>query len=155
MSRPESTSPPSLLPEQGGIGIAPGVHISSRGLRIQFSRGGGPGGQNVNKLNTRAEIWVQLTEISGLSASAVARLRTMAGRRLTDADELHLISETHRTQDGNRREVFRRLRELLIQAGKEPRPRRKTRPTASSRRRRLQSKRRRSELKAKRSGRDY
>jgi ribosome-associated protein len=66
-----------------------------------------------------------------------------------------LISETHRTQDGNRREVFQRLRELLIQAAKEPRPRRKTRPTTASRRRRLQSKRRRSELKAKRSGQDY
>jgi len=123
-------------------------------MRIQFSRGGGPGGQNVNKLNTKAEIWIAVGQIAGMSSSALDRLRAMAGRRLTSADELHLVSEVHRTQEGNRREVFERLRELIVQARREPKRRRKTRPTAASNRRRLESKQKRSEIKARRAGRE-
>lgn len=154
MKPPDSMSPTSFTPEPEVGEIAPGVHVPARGMRLQFSRGGGPGGQNVNKLNTRAELWIQLSLVMGLSAGAMSRLKTLAGRRLTDANELHLISETHRTQEANRRAVFERLRELIIQARKEPRPRKKTRPTAASRRRRQEGKRRRSELKARRHGRD-
>jgi ribosome-associated protein len=123
-------------------------------LRIQFSRGGGPGGQNVNKLNTKAEAWIAIDRILGLSLPALDRLRALAGRRLTAAGELHLISEVHRTQEGNRREIFTRLRDLILQASREPKRRRKTRPTAASRRRRLDSKHRRAEIKARRAGRE-
>jgi len=134
--------------------LAPGVSVSTGGMRIQFSRGGGPGGQNVNKLNTKAEIWIAVGQIAGMSSSALDRLRAMAGRRLTSADELHLVSEVHRTQEGNRKEVFQRLRELIVQARHEPKRRRKTRPTAASKRRRLESKQKRSEIKARRAGRE-
>ncbi len=122
---------------------------------MNFSRGSGPGGQNVNKLNTKAEAWIALGRISGLSPAALHRLRTLAGRRITAADELHLVSEVHRTQEGNRREIFSRLRDLILHAQKEPKRRRKTRPTAASRRRRLESKRRQSPPKTARSGRDW
>jgi ribosome-associated protein len=134
--------------------LAPGVSVSPGGMRIAFSRGGGPGGQNVNKLNTKAQAWIQIDLLRGLSPAALQRLRRLAGHRLTDRDELHLVVETHRTQEGNRRELFERLRELIVASQKEPKPHRKTRPTAASRRRRLQSKRRRSEIKASRSGKD-
>jgi ribosome-associated protein len=144
----------ALLPEEPGESLAPGVKVAAGGLRIKFSRGGGPGGQNVNKLNTKAQAWIQLDQLSGMSAAALHRLRGLAGRRMTDGDELHLVCETERTQEGNRRELFERLRELIVQAKKEPKPHRKTRPTAGSRRRRLESKRHRSEIKAHRGGKD-
>ena len=125
------------------IRIAPGVSIAPGGLRLQFSRGSGPGGQNVNKLNTKAEAWIVIEQIVGL---IVPRHWTDCGRwpgsRLTNSDELHLVSEMHRTQEGNRREIFSRLRELIVQARHEPKRRRKTRPTAASKRKRLDSKRR-------------
>lgn len=143
-----------ILPQNPGEPLAPGVSIPSGGLRIQFSRGGGPGGQNVNKLNTKIQAWIQISQLAGLSPEALQRLRTLAGHRLTDNDELHLVCETHRTQEGNRRELFQRLRELIVAAKKQPKPHRKTRPTAASRRRRLESKRRRAQIKARRSGKD-
>jgi ribosome-associated protein len=122
---------------------------------MRFSRGGGPGGQNVNKLNTKAEAWISLARISGLSAAALDRLRALAGRRMTSTDELHLVSDVHRTQEANRREIFSRLRQLIVLAQKQPKRRRKTRPTAASRRRRLESKRRHSQAKAARSARAW
>jgi ribosome-associated protein len=148
---PTSNPPPA---EDSPHSIAPGVTIAPGGLRLQFSRGSGPGGQNVNKLNTKAEAWIVIEQIVGLSFPAKDRLRSLAGRRLTNSDELHLISEMHRTQEGNRREIFSRLRDLIVQARHEPKRRRKTRPTAASKRKRLDSKRRRSEIKAHRTGRE-
>jgi ribosome-associated protein len=151
--RGEPTSD-SLLPEESPNTIAPGVTIPPTGLRIQFSRGSGPGGQNVNKVNTRAEIWITIGQIVGMSFPAMERLRSLAGSRLTLSDELHLTSDKHRTQEGNRREVFERLRELIVEARREPKRRRKTRPTLASKRRRLESKRHRGEVKARRMGKD-
>jgi ribosome-associated protein len=136
--------PPSAHPDHH---IAPGVNVAPAGLRIAYSRGSGPGGQNVNKVNTKAELWVSLSQILGLSPAALDRLRAAAGRRITAADELHLISDLHRTQEANRREIFQRLRELIIQASRVPKRRRKTKPSAASRRRRLDSKRHRSQTK--------
>jgi ribosome-associated protein len=146
---------PSPLLEDTGQSLAPGVRVAPGGLRMSFSRGGGPGGQNVNKLNTKAEAWITLARISGLAPAALGRLRALGGRRITDADELHLVSDIHRTQEANRREIFTRLREMIILAQKQPKPRRKTRPTAASRRRRLESKRRHSQAKASRGARAW
>jgi len=150
MIGPRDQSSDPMPVEESPDSLAPGVTIAPGGLRIQFSRGSGPGGQNVNKLNTKAEVWIAIGRIIGLSLPALDRLRTLAGRRLTAADELHLVSEVHRTQEGNRREIFSRLRELILQARREPKRRRKTRPTMASKRRRLDSKRRRAEIKAHR-----
>jgi ribosome-associated protein len=134
--------------------LAPGVSAGPAGIRIQFSRSGGPGGQNVNKLNTAVQLWVRLDQLTGISPPALQRLRKLAGHRLTAADELHLRAQTHRTQQANLAEVFARLRELILQAQLPPRPRRKTRPSAASRQRRLESKRRRGQLKAQRRGKE-
>ena len=133
--------------------ILPGVRIPESAMRFQFARSGGPGGQNVNKLNTKAELWVPLSSITGLSERAVERLKAMAGRRLTIAGEIHITSETERTQEGNRTAVVDRLRALLAAAVHEPKKRRKTKPSKASKRRRLESKRRKSEIKSgRRSG---
>ena len=135
------------------ITLAPGVTVRESALRLQYSRSGGPGGQNVNKVNTRVQLWVPLAAIIGLSDNAVARLRTLAGSRLTIADDIHIAAETERTQERNRQAVLDRLRELILTAVKEPRRRRKTKPSRGAKERRLKGKRLRSEIKSRRQGR--
>ena len=135
-----------------GVELAPGISAPASAIRWQFARSSGPGGQNVNKVNTKAELWLPVDALVGLSGRAIGRLRNLAGRRLTAADEIHIAADTERSQDANRSAALQRLRELLIEAMHEPKPRRKTRPTKASRQRRLESKRRRSETKARRSG---
>ena len=124
-------------------------------LRIQFSRSGGPGGQNVNKLNTKAELWIALHDLSPhLTHRAMIRLEQLAGRRLTRDRELHFVSEEHRSQERNRLATLERLRELLIQAMAEPKVRKKTKPSRGAKQRRLDQKKRRSVIKARRQGRE-
>jgi ribosome-associated protein len=135
-----------------GLEMAPGVFAPSSAMRWNFARSSGPGGQNVNKVNTKAELWIAVQSIVGMSGRAIGRLRTLAGRRLTIADEIHIAADTERTQESNRAAALQRLRELLIEAMHEPKPRRKTRPSRAARQRRLDSKRRRSEIKSRRRG---
>jgi ribosome-associated protein len=149
------SAPEPFSPQESEESIAPGVTAAPGSIRVSFSRGSGPGGQSVNKLNTKAELWIPLGQIIGLSHGALDRLRTLAGRRITSVNELHLVSDVHRTQEGNRREIFERLRELIVEAARQPKRRRKTRPTAASRRKRLESKRRTSQTKSGRTGRDW
>ena len=149
-----SDGPPLPLsnPAPAGLELAPGVRIAESSLRFQNARSGGPGGQNVNKLNTKVELWIPVTALQGLTGPAATRLRAAAGRRLTQNDEIHLTSEASRSQEGNRATVMERLREMLIAATHEPRKRRKTRPSRASKLRRLDSKRKRGQTKAQRRG---
>jgi ribosome-associated protein len=155
MSRAESHSPlRESEPEDDPTWIAPGVRIGPGGMRIQYARSSGPGGQNVNKLNTRAELWVQVGAITGLTYRAIERLRKLAGARLTADDQIHLRAETNRSQESNRREVLDRLRQLILEARIEPKPRKKTKPSKAAKQRRVDSKRKRGEVKARRRGGD-
>lgn len=135
-----------------GVELAPRVTAPMSALRLQYARSSGPGGQNVNKVNTKAELWVPVGALAGMTGRAMERLRALAGKRLTSLDELHISSDTERTQEGNRAAVLERLRELLVTAMHEPKARRKSKPSRAARQRRLDSKRRRSEIKASRRG---
>jgi ribosome-associated protein len=141
-----------LDPHPEGVGLAPGVRVPEAALRYSFSRSGGPGGQNVNKVNSKAELWVRLDAIAGLHPEAMERLKTLAGRKITDAGELHIISETSRSQLANREEALLRLRQLVLQAQVRPKKRRPTKPSRASKQRRIESKKRRSEVKSNRRG---
>src|SRR5205823_5598855 len=100
-------SPQSLRSSsENGIELAPGIRVGPDTLRTQFSRSGGPGGQNVNKLNTKAELWLPLEHLTDLPPRALTRLRAAAGRRITKAGELHLSSEAERTAEANRNAVM-------------------------------------------------
>src|SRR5688500_18025378 len=143
---------PPPVPVRPADEIIPGVRVPESAMRFQYARSSGPGGQNVNKVNSKAELWVPLDAIAGLSDRAMARLRTLAGRRLTAAGEIHLTGETERSQEANRSAVLERLRELLLQAQHEPKPRKKTKPSKGAKRRRLEAKRQRSEVKSRRRG---
>jgi ribosome-associated protein len=134
------------------VELAPGVFVPPNALRLQFARSGGPGGQNVNKVNTKAELWVHVAAIVGLTLRAKSRLRAAAGNRLTQADEIHLRAESERSHQANRKEVLDRLREMIVQARVEPKVRRKTKPSKGARQRRLDAKRHRGEIKSNRRG---
>lgn len=133
-----------------GMELAPRVIAPASAMRWQYARSSGPGGQNVNKVNTKAEMWLPVVALIGLTERATDRLRALAGKRLTIADEIHISSDTERTQEANRAAVLQRLRELLLEAIHEPKPRRKSKPSRAARQRRLDSKRRRSEVKFRR-----
>jgi ribosome-associated protein len=145
------------------IELAPGVFIpaGSGALRFAFSRSSGPGGQNVNKVATKAELRLRIADLPGaVSDRARARLRKLAGRRLVrggtaDQDEMIIVSESERSQARNKSECLAKLRELLVAAMAEPKVRRKTRPTRGSKERRLEEKKGRSKIKRGRAGGDH
>lgn len=150
-----STDPINPPPPSPGEEVAPGVHAPPDTLRFQFARSSGPGGQNVNKLNTKAELWVKLDALLGLHPEALERLKALAGNRITKEGELHLVSDESRSQESNRQEVLSRLREMIIQAKRRPKTRRPTKPSRAARQRRLNEKKRLGEKKARRRGEDH
>ena len=157
MNRPVMPDSPADLPlpappPADGIALAPGVLVAESALRFQYARSRGPGGQNVNKVNTKAELWAPLAAIWGLTDRARSRLRQIAGKRLTTEDEIHIASDSERTQESNRREVLERLAIMIRTAQHEPKARRKIKPSRAAKRRRVESKRRRGEIKSGRRG---
>jgi len=116
-------------------------------VEIDFVRSAGPGGQNVNKVATAAQLRFHVGRSARLDDAAKQRLRRLAGRRLTDKDEILIIARNHRTQEGNRRDAFDRLAALIEAARRAPVPRRPTKPTRASKERRLSSKSRASHNK--------
>ena len=127
----------------GDVVTRGGIVIPAHTLTWRFSRGTGPGGQGVNTTDSRVELVVDLTAM--VASDAIAdRVREKLG------DSLRIVVTTERSQLRNREEALRRLAERLDAAARPRRPRTPTRRTASSVRRRLETKRHRSQLKANR-----
>ncbi len=114
--------------------------IPESDLSISFVRGTGPGGQNVNKVSTTAQLRFNLAGSALLNDAARARLRALAGHRLVGDGEILIVARNHRTQEGNRREALGRLQELVARALQPPRIRRPTRPSRASKERRIAGK---------------
>jgi len=132
---------------ESAIALGDGAWISRNALHFSFSRSSGPGGQAVNKLSTRAQLRVRLSDVHGLDDAARSRLRHLAGRRLTRDDELLIEAETFRSQLDNKNACLERLEGLVRAALIRPRVRKKKRPTRAMIQKRLDSKRRQSEKK--------
>jgi ribosome-associated protein len=134
------------------IRVTPSISIAERELEEHFIRASGPGGQNVNKLASAVQLRFDVRRSPSLPEDVRARLEGLAGRRLTREGVLVINAERHRTQERNRQDARARLIELIRRAAVAPRPRRATKPTASSRQRRLDSKKRRATIKGLRQG---
>ncbi|MBI2921041.1 MAG: aminoacyl-tRNA hydrolase [Planctomycetes bacterium] len=119
--------------------------VPASALRVHFARGGGPGGQNVNKLNTKAELRVRVADLAFPRPDVEERFRERQAARITAGGEILLTSQVHRSQPQNLEDCLARLAALLRAALVQPRVRRPTRPTKGSKERRLEAKRRRSE----------
>jgi ribosome-associated protein len=150
MSDDDFISRPPAVPIPGGLELAPGVRIDESRVRLQYARSSGPGGQNVNKVNTKTDLWIPIDALAGMSETAKSRLIRLAGHRLTQAGEIHIAADNHRTQEANRGEAFDRLRELIIQALHQPKSRRKVKISKAAKRRRVDAKKRRGATKSNR-----
>jgi ribosome-associated protein len=126
------------------------VSIPDDELEWSFARAGGPGGQNVNKVSSKALLRWKLAGNTTLPAEAKARLQGQQRRRITTEGDLLITSQRYRDQERNKQDCVDRLREMVVSALEAPTPRRATRPTRGSRRRRLADKRHNSERKEQR-----
>lgn len=135
------------MPEASSIEIAPSLRLPLSELHFQASRSGGPGGQHVNTSSTRVELWWDLSASPSLSAPQRHTLLTRLATRLTDEGQLRIVSSETRSQSRNKDAAIARLQELLADALRPVKPRRKTKPSRAVKERRLQAKRQRSERK--------
>ncbi|MDP9806081.1 ribosome-associated protein [Trueperella bonasi] len=130
-----------------GPGAPEGLVIPAADLTEKFAKSSGPGGQGVNTTDSKVQLSMDLGSTSALSANQRERVIQALGHRL-DGTVLTISSTEHRSQIRNRKEARARMATIIRDALAPPVPRRKTRPTRASVRRRLDAKRRRSELKS-------
>ena len=134
------------------IAVTDHLAIHESEISESFIRGSGPGGQNVNKVATAVQLRFDVRNSPTLPEGVKARLERLAGRRLTGEGVLVITAQRHRTQERNREDALDRLVELIREASERPKPRRPTRPTLASKKRRLEAKSKRGEVKRMRVG---
>ena len=132
------------------IRINDDVTIEARELDFEYARSSGPGGQNVNKVETKATLRFSLTETASLTDDQKALIRERLSGRITKKDVLRVMCQRHRTREANRRECLERFANLLAEALTEDPERRPTRVPRKTKRRRLEDKKWRGRLKASR-----
>ena len=130
------------------IPVISSIALDEREIQESFVRASGPGGQNVNKLATAVQLRFDVERSPALPEGVRARLKTLAGRRMTQDGVLLITAQRHRTQERNRQDALERLIDLIRRAATPPVPRRPTRPTLASKRRRLEAKNRRAGIKS-------
>ena len=132
------------------IKVTRSVRIPRSELTFQFSRSGGPGGQNVNKLNTRVQMRWNIETTASLRDDVLERLKSRARRRINAEGELIITSQRYRDQARNIDDCIEKLSELVRECAQKPVPRKPTKPSAGARRRRLEAKKQRSQRKQSR-----
>ena len=122
------------------IQITPAIAIDENEIREEFIRASGPGGQNVNKVNTAVQLRFDVTHSPSLPEDVRKRLISLARGYITGQGVLIIDARRFRTQAANRQDAINRLIELIRKAAQKPRIRYKTKPTLASKRRRLENK---------------
>lgn len=142
--------------KQGGIDaenlvtITPYLAIPLRELEFRFSRSGGPGGQNVNKVNSKVTLFFHVFLSPSLNSSQKSLLSSRLASRISQQGVLQLAATEHRTQKANKDAVLIRFANLLRQALVVQKPRKKTKPSRRSKERRIASKKKRAVVKQQR-----
>jgi ribosome-associated protein len=124
--------------------------IPEDALEERFLASSGPGGQNVNKVATAVQLRCDVFKL-GLAPPVYARLKVLAGSRITSAGEILITARTHRTQEANRQEARARLAEMIAKAHIRPTRRVKTKVSRAAKARRVDAKKERSSVKQARS----
>ena len=123
------------------------ITVDDSELKLNFVRSSGPGGQNVNKVATAVQLRFDVAGSLSLPDDVRERLTRVAGKRISGDGILVIDARRFRTQERNRDDAIERLVALLRRAAQKPKPRRKTKPTLASKKRRLETKRRRGQVK--------
>ena len=131
--------------------ITESLSLDPEELTISYIRASGPGGQNVNKVSSAAQLRFDVRRSPSLPDAVAVRAARLAGSRLTTEGVIVITADRHRTQALNRDDAIARLMELLREAAVPPKPRRKTKPTLASKTRRLEGKTQRGSVKKLRS----
>jgi ribosome-associated protein len=129
------------------IKVTNSIALDEDELQESFIRASGPGGQNVNKVESAVQLRFDVRNSPSLPEDVKERLERIAGKRLTNEGVLIITAQRFRMQERNREDAVARLVELIRQATERPKPRRPTKPTLASKKRRLEAKGRRSEIK--------
>ena len=129
------------------IRVTQRISIDENELKWKFIHACGPGGQNVNKVATAVQLFFHVNASDSLPDDVRQRLRRLAGNRIHSEGVLVIDARRSRSQSANRKDALDRLVHLIRQAARVPKKRRKTKPTAASKRRRLRNKKRRSDIK--------
>ena len=136
------------------IEITPSFSIDENELQFSFVRSSGPGGQNVNKVATAAQLKFDVVH-SSLPDEAKDRLTQLAGKRISNEGILLIEARKYRTQEQNREAAISRFVDLVRRALQKPKARKKTKPTAASKAKRLEQKKQRGEIKKLRQTREW
>lgn len=130
--------------------IVPGWTIPEDELQVRAVRSGGPGGQNVNKVATKVELRFDVDGSTALSPAQKNRLSQRFPSQMTQEGQLVLASDATRSQERNKADALERLRQMILAVRYAPKPRVRTKPSRTQKRKRLEEKRKRGELKKQR-----